>query len=78
MESSIKIFDAHQEAIFFFSVVLSLVCSIRDSHLMERRTVTSHLRKKEQQVRLWEYNLQRGYLSGKDKIPQRSMPWPLL
>lgn len=41
-----EIFDTHQEAIFFFRVVLSLVCSVRDSHLVERRTVPSHLKTK--------------------------------
>jgi len=35
IESSIEIFDTHQEAIFFFSVVLALVGSIGDSHLVE-------------------------------------------
>lgn len=55
MESSVEIFDTHQEAIFLFGVVLSLVCSVRDSHLMERRTVPSHLWNKEEQVSLKEY-----------------------
>ena len=35
-ESSMENFDTHQEAIFFFSVVLALVCSVGDSHLVER------------------------------------------
>lgn len=52
-----RIFDTDQEAILFFRVVLSFVCSVRDPHLVKRRAITSHLWNK-QRVSAEEYNLQ--------------------